>query len=215
MAPAHHSSQVEVILSDEERDVLEQRAEAMALTSLQALPAEKLRKALPAVKQGILKRLLSQASHDEPAVPKPEKAAPAAEAPPLPPPLPELDTCDDEELDRLRCSLRQKPKELPPPQDGVEAFGDDPWFAPKSEVRVALSEAAEAHHGSFKILVGTLLRRSQGSANAPWRAPCCAWGVPPGALESRTWRMRTANCRAPCTQTKTRTTQTQAKPFAG
>lgn len=154
MAPAHHSSQVEVILSDEERDVLEQRAEAMALTSLQALPAEKLRKALPAVKQGILKRLLSQASHDEPAVPKPEKAAPAAEAPPLPPPLPELDTCDDEELDRLRCSLRQKPKELPPPQDGVEAFGDDPWFAPKSEVRVALSEAAEAHHGSFKILVG-------------------------------------------------------------
>ena len=30
-----------------------------------------------------------------------------------------------------------------------------------------------------------------GSANAPWRAPCCAWGVPPGALESRTWRMHT------------------------
>ena len=30
--------------------------QAMALTSLQALPAEKLRKALPAVKQGILKR---------------------------------------------------------------------------------------------------------------------------------------------------------------
>eukprot|EP00435_Cladocopium_sp_Y103_P063283 s268_g24.t2 len=158
MAPvsAHNSSQVEVILSDEERDVLEQRAEAMALTSLQALPAEKLRKALPAVKQGILKRLLSQASHDEAL---PEKAAPAAEAPPVPPvppapPAPELDSCDDEELDRLRCSLRQKPKELPPPQDGVEAFGDDPWFAPQSEVRVALSEAAEAHHGSFKILVG-------------------------------------------------------------
>lgn len=33
------------------------------------------------------------------------------------------------------------------------ARGDDPWFAPNSEVREALAEAVEAAHGSFKILV--------------------------------------------------------------
>lgn len=28
-----------------------------------------------------------------------------------------------------RAGLRRPPSELPPPQDGVEALGDDPWFA--------------------------------------------------------------------------------------
>ena len=69
----------------------------------------------------------------------------------MPPPV--LEACDDEELELLRCSLRAA-RELPPPQDGVEALGDEAWFAVGSWVREALAEAAEVSHGSFKILVG-------------------------------------------------------------
>ncbi|CAK9006526.1 unnamed protein product [Durusdinium trenchii] len=150
--PVGKKCEVEVILSDEERTALAQRAEEMALKSLQNLPPEKRTKALPAVTAGILKRLLSQARNDEPTPSSPPHMPERVEAPPPPP---ALDTCDDEELERLRCSHRVgwAPKELPPPQDGVEAFGDDPWFA-QLEVREALAEAVEAHHGSFKILVG-------------------------------------------------------------
>lgn len=64
-----------------------------------------------------------------------------------------METCDDEELEALRCSLRAA-KALPPPQDGVEAFGDEPWFAACGGTRQALAEATELIHGSFKILVG-------------------------------------------------------------
>ena len=39
------------------------------------------------------------------------------------------------------------------PRPANAARGDDPWFAPNSEVREALAEAVEAAHGSFKILV--------------------------------------------------------------
>mmetsp|Transcript_8951 Transcript_8951/g.24963 ORF Transcript_8951/g.24963 Transcript_8951/m.24963 type:complete len:507 (-) Transcript_8951:8-1528(-) len=45
------------------------------------------------------------------------------------------------------------PTELPPPQDGVEAVGDDPWFV-DAQVRLALREAVEAAHRENKILVG-------------------------------------------------------------
>ncbi|CAJ1385496.1 unnamed protein product [Effrenium voratum] len=135
----------------------------MAEKSLAALPPSARRAKLPAVKAGILRRLLSQARHDEPtASATPAKAAsadPASAGPPgAAPAPPQPDSFadafgDDEELERLRCTLRRPPTELPPPQDGVEAFGDEPWFA-EPKVRQALEEAVEAAHGSFKILVG-------------------------------------------------------------
>ncbi|CAJ1335651.1 unnamed protein product [Effrenium voratum] len=135
----------------------------MAEKSLAALPPSTRRAKLPAVKAGILRRLLSQARHDEPtASATPAKAAsadPASAGPPgAAPAPPQPDSFadafgDDEELERLRCTLRRPPTELPPPQDGVEAFGDEPWFA-EPKVRQALEEAVEAAHGSFKILVG-------------------------------------------------------------
>lgn len=58
----------------------------------------------------------------------------------------------DLELERV-VGLRRPPTELPPPQDGVEACGDDPWFA-DPQVRLALRDAVELAHAEFKILVG-------------------------------------------------------------
>eukprot|EP00928_Gymnodinium_smaydae_P042788 TRINITY_DN28782_c0_g1_i1.p1 TRINITY_DN28782_c0_g1~~TRINITY_DN28782_c0_g1_i1.p1 ORF type:complete len:524 (-),score=110.57 TRINITY_DN28782_c0_g1_i1:68-1435(-) len=49
--------------------------------------------------------------------------------------------------------LRRPPTELPPPQDGVEACGDDPWFA-DPQIRLALRDAVEVAHSELKILVG-------------------------------------------------------------
>ncbi|CAE7941949.1 vwkA, partial [Symbiodinium necroappetens] len=76
---------------------------------------------LPAVKAGILKRLLSQAQKD---LPKPVEAQQVQTPPPMPPTQmpPDLDAFGDEELQKLRCGLRRPPTELPPPQDGVETL---------------------------------------------------------------------------------------------
>ncbi|CAE7223055.1 vwkA [Symbiodinium sp. CCMP2592] len=124
----------------------------MALKSLAALPEATRGTKLPAVKAGILKRLLSQAQKD---LPKPVEVQQVHTPPPMPPTSmpPDLDAFGDEELQKLRCGLRRPPTELPPPQDGVETLGDEPWFADPT-VRLALRDAVDVAHAEFKILVG-------------------------------------------------------------
>lgn len=175
---------------------LEQQAEQMAAKSLASLPAKAREAKLPAVKAGILKRLLEQATRGKPVLdapvaappPAPAAAPAAGDAGPrgAPPPPPEIYdpfqpaqvfaveaqqraaelynpfsgsrsgprlAAEDEELDQRPPGLRRPPTELPPPQDGVEACGDDPWFA-DPEIRLALRDAVQVAHTEFKILVG-------------------------------------------------------------
>eukprot|EP00913_Durusdinium_trenchii_P011048 g10372.t1 len=128
--PVGKKCEVEVILSDEERTALAQRAEEchpsafgrpfrdeMALKSLQNLPPEKRTKALPAVTAGILKRLLSQARNDEPTPSSPPHMPERVEAPPR-----HRHWTPATTRSSSACAAATA-------WDGVEAFGDDPWFA--------------------------------------------------------------------------------------
>lgn len=135
---------------------LEKRADEMATKSLAALPAKIQATKLPVVRVAILKRLTEQAQAGQLQLQKPaaSQAAPPAEPPPAAasPPVPSQGMDEDDEETERRVGLRRPATELPPPQDGVEACGDDPWFA-DPQIRLALKDAVEVAHSQLKILV--------------------------------------------------------------
>jgi len=154
---ASHSVQLHE-LTEADRAELELQAEELAAKSLASLPEQAKAAKLPIVKAGILKRLLAQAqaqSATHASVPLPASSANcnALQTTVTSHAAANLPDISDDELDRLRCGLRRPPTELPAPQDGVEACGDDPWFA-DGQVRLALCDAVQVAHSQFKILVG-------------------------------------------------------------
>lgn len=133
---------------------LDVRAEQMALKSLASLPEEVRAAKMPAVKAGILKRLQAQANkslfNTGPAPPPPcSRTAPLSGATSI---FVSSHVGEEEEDIERPVGLRRPPTELPPPQDGVEACGDDPWFA-DPQIRLALRDAVEVAHSELKILV--------------------------------------------------------------
>lgn len=138
-------------LSDAEEAELDIQAEELAAKSLASLPEAARSAKLPVVKAGILKRLRAQAQA--------KAVSPAASAMVLvkprmttggAPPAPLTDDVNDFERPPR---LSRPPTELPPPQDGIEACGDDPWFA-DPQIRLALRDAVSVAHAELKILVG-------------------------------------------------------------
>eukprot|EP00931_Biecheleriopsis_adriatica_P100670 TRINITY_DN75935_c0_g1_i1.p1 TRINITY_DN75935_c0_g1~~TRINITY_DN75935_c0_g1_i1.p1 ORF type:complete len:798 (-),score=214.17 TRINITY_DN75935_c0_g1_i1:90-2483(-) len=141
---SYHDHEVTAAMSTTEAS-LEKQAEDMALKTLSALPDGPVKTAkLAVVKAGILKRLQSAA------------AAPAAPAAPLqaqqlsipqPPPPPPAAAGHDSVAD----SSASKPSvEL----EGVELFGDTPWYA-NSALRQSLLEEVRKAHAAEKILVAS------------------------------------------------------------
>lgn len=143
------SAPILVDLSPEMIAELEKRADEMATKSLAALPAKIQATKLPVVRVAILKRLTEQAQAGQLQLQKPaaSQAAPPAEPPPAAasPPVPSQGMDEDDEETERRVGLRRPATELPPPQDGVEACGDDPWFA-DPQIRLALKDAVEVAH---------------------------------------------------------------------
>jgi len=151
-------------------DELERQAQAMAEKALAALPEAARAAKIAKVKEGILKRLREQAAAaaggaqapaagvpappagggpgigaggvnggmapPAPPPPAPPVAAPAA---PPPPPVPAPDGQPGPQLLKL---------------EGIEACGDEAWFA-DSNLRQALHDSVVAAHAEQKILVGT------------------------------------------------------------
>lgn len=131
---------------------LDRQAQEMAEKALQSLPDAVRTLKLPKVKDGILRRLREQAKveSDSQACPQGSALSPLepssaeALAPPAPPQPPSV------------------PPPPPPPRiqdvqptqfDGVEACGDEPWFADLT-LRRTLRASTIAAHAKQKILVG-------------------------------------------------------------
>jgi len=173
---------------------LERRAEEMAQKVLPASLPEAVRAAkLPAVRQGILKRLRAQQAaargsgigyaatemeslarqvrgndqydpfaqahghHQYDPFAQTTAIAGDSASSSTAAPAPVAAVVDWLEAAAQRAPPPRRPRvaavDLPPPQDGVEACGDDPWFA-DPQVRRALCDAVEAAHAEQKILVG-------------------------------------------------------------
>lgn len=123
--------------TDEE---LEQQAHAMAEKTLASLPESIRASKFGKIKEGILKRLKDQLAKSGVPTPSPAGApapptAPGGPPPPPPTPPPEAALVAVEKL------------------EGIEALGDDPWFADAALTR-SLREAVVAAHAAQKILVG-------------------------------------------------------------
>jgi hypothetical protein len=118
---------------------LDAQAQVMAEKALEKLPPELRATKIAKVKEGILKRLKDQAAKASGGAPTQSMVSPAGAAPPPPPegapPPPEE---EKKPLEKL---------------EGIEACGDEDWFADLS-VRRALRDAVIAAHAEQKILVG-------------------------------------------------------------
>lgn len=148
-------------------DELERQAQAMAEKALAALPEGARAAKIAKVKEGILKRLRDQAAKAATGAQPPPGAALApappaavsgaagmAGAPPAPPPP----------APPVVHAAAPPPPPVPPPSeegkplslkklDGIEACGDEPWFA-DTALRKALHDSVVAAHAEQKILVG-------------------------------------------------------------
>ncbi|CAE7884758.1 RBM17 [Symbiodinium necroappetens] len=114
---------------------LEKQALEMAEKALASLPAAARAAKLDSVKAGILKRLQAGS------VSRPAAPAPAPPVPPPPPPPPSEPSPEREGSSATGV-------------EGVELFGDVPWFA-DSELRARLLEDVRQAHAAEKILVAS------------------------------------------------------------
>jgi len=141
---------------------LDKQAQAMAEKALAALPEGARAAKIAKVKDGILKRLKEQAAKAAGASPQVGSAAApcmASAGAPLPPPGPSPPVAP------IGMPAAPPPPPTPPPEDtatltpavpkieGVEALGDEIWFA-DAAYRRSLREAVAAAHAAQKILVG-------------------------------------------------------------
>lgn len=119
---------------------LDAQAQVMAEKALEKLPENIRATKIAKVKEGILKRLKAQAEKAASGAPVQAVGAPATAPPPPegppPPPQPE-----EERRVLHKC-------------EGIEALGDEDWFADLS-VRRALREGVVAAHAENKILVSS------------------------------------------------------------
>ncbi|CAE7947319.1 RBM17 [Symbiodinium sp. KB8] len=116
---------------------LEKQALEMAEKALASLPAGARAAKLDSVKAGILKRLQAGSVSRSPAAPAP--------APPPPPPAPPPPSEPSPEREGSSATAGV---------EGVELFGDVPWFA-DSELRARLLEDVRQAHAAEKILVAS------------------------------------------------------------
>lgn len=123
--------------ADAELDV---QAQVMAEKALEKLPPEVRATKIAKVKEGILKRLKDQAAKAAGGASAQTVVAPSGQAPPPPPegaPPPPSEEADRKPLEKL---------------EGIEACGDEEWFADLA-LRRALREGVVNAHKEQKILV--------------------------------------------------------------